>query len=92
VKRAPTGSGRTPVALGTGAEAPAAAGGVRGGSSVAWAAVELPGDVGRGSGAGWASGRGWRSPREAWAAVPGDGGGYACERSGIQERMNRRGC
>jgi hypothetical protein len=76
VKRAPAGSGRAPVASGTGAEAPAAAGGARrGGSGVAWAAVELPGDVGRGSGAGWASGRGWRSPGEAWAAVPGDGDG-----------------
>jgi hypothetical protein len=27
---------------------------------------------------GGASGRGWRSPEEAWAAVPGDGG-YAYE-------------
>jgi hypothetical protein len=39
----------------------------RGGSSVAWAVVELPVDVDRGSDAGWASGRGWRSPGEAWA-------------------------
>jgi hypothetical protein len=30
----------------------------RGGSGVAWAAVELPVDVDRGSGASWASGRG----------------------------------
>jgi hypothetical protein len=29
----------------------------RGGSGVAWAAVELPVDLGRGSSAGWASGR-----------------------------------
>jgi hypothetical protein len=36
--------------------------------------VELSGDKGRGSGAGWASGRGGRSPGVAWAAVPGDGG------------------
>jgi hypothetical protein len=41
------------------------------GSGVAWAAVELPVDVDRGSSAGWASGRCWRSPGEAWA-VPGD--------------------
>jgi hypothetical protein len=49
----------------------------RGGSGVAWAAVELPGDGGRHSGTGWASGRGGRSPGVAWAAVelPGDGGG-----------------
>jgi hypothetical protein len=37
-------------------------------------AVELPVNVDRGSGAGWASGRGWRSPGEA-SAVAGDGGG-----------------
>jgi hypothetical protein len=48
----------------------------RGGSGVAWAAVELPVDVDRGSAAGWASGRGWRSPGEAWAVSgDGDGGG-----------------
>jgi hypothetical protein len=47
----------------------------RGGSGVACAAVDLPVDVDRGSGAGWASGRGWRSPGEAWAAVLGDSGG-----------------
>jgi hypothetical protein len=52
VKRAPAGSGRAPVASGTGAEAPAAAGLRRGGSGVAWAMLELPGDGGRGSGAG----------------------------------------
>jgi hypothetical protein len=48
VKRAPAGSGQAPVASGTGAEAPA----VAGGSGVAWATVELPIDVGRGSGVG----------------------------------------
>jgi hypothetical protein len=39
--------------------------------------VELPGDGGRGSSAGWASGWGERSPGVAWVAVelPGDGGG-----------------
>jgi hypothetical protein len=41
VKRAPAGSGRAPVASGTGAEAPAAAGLRRGGSGVAWAMLEL---------------------------------------------------
>ena len=46
----------------------------RGGSGVALAAVELPVDVDRGSDARWASGRGWRSPGEAWAVLV-DGGG-----------------
>jgi hypothetical protein len=46
----------------------------RGGSGVAWVAVELPIDVDKGSGAGWASRRGWRSSGEAWAAAPSDGG------------------
>jgi hypothetical protein len=71
VKRTPAGSGRVPVASGTGAEAPERR---RGGFGVAWAVVELPVDVDRGSGAGWASGRDWRSPGETWA-VPGDGDG-----------------
>jgi hypothetical protein len=61
----------------------------RGGSGVAWAVVELPVDVDRGSGAGWASGRGWRSPGEA-SAVPGDGGGYACERERQREMKPTR--
>jgi hypothetical protein len=49
----------------------------RGGSGVTSAAVELPVDVDRGSGAGWASGRGWRSPGEAWAVLGDDGGSSA---------------
>jgi hypothetical protein len=59
--------------------------------------VELPGDMGRGSSAGWASGRGWRSSGEAWAAVSGDGGGCSAaaamhmQASGREDRMNRRG-
>jgi hypothetical protein len=72
VKRAPAGSGQAPVASrGRGQRLRRR----RGGSVVAWAAMELPVDVVRGSGAGWASGRGWRSPGEAWPVVPGDGGG-----------------
>jgi hypothetical protein len=52
--------------------------------------------MGRGSGAGWASGRGWRSLGEAWAAVPGDGCSATAvamhARSGREDIMNRRGC
>jgi hypothetical protein len=42
----------------------------RGGCGVAWVAMELPGDEGRGSGVGWASGQGGRSPGVAAAAFP----------------------
>jgi hypothetical protein len=62
----------------------------RGGSGVAWAAVELPVDVDRGSGAGWASGRGWTSLGEAWA-VPGDGGGSSATAAVVWARRRQRG-
>ena len=60
----------------------------RGGSGVAWAAVELPVDVDRGSGAGWASGRGWRSPGEAWAVLV-DGGGSSAMVAAAWARRQR---
>jgi hypothetical protein len=63
VKRAPAGSGRAPVASGTGAEAPAAAGCV-GVASVASCSDCASGREGRSSGTGC-----------AWAVVPGGGGG-----------------
>jgi hypothetical protein len=73
----------------------------RGSSGVAWAAVELSVDVDRGSSAGWASGRGWRSPEEAWAVPCGGssataatawlgGGGCACERERQREMKPTR--
>jgi hypothetical protein len=60
------------------------------GSGVAWAAVELPVDMDRGSSAGWASGRGWRSPGEA-SAVPGDdnGGGSSAMAACARRRRLR---
>jgi hypothetical protein len=69
----------------------------RGGSGVAWAAVELPVDavvsLGRRwscrSGAGWASGRGWRSPGEAWAVLV-DGGGSSAMVAAAWARRRRR--
>jgi hypothetical protein len=73
VKRAPAGSGRAPVASGTGAEAPAAVGcvgaapvasGFVGVASVASCSDCASGRKGRSSGMGC-----------AWAVVPGGGGG-----------------
>jgi hypothetical protein len=83
VKRAPTGSGRAPVASETGAEAPAAAGGV-GAAPVLlgrrWSyratGAEARGGAGRevaGSGLGGGAGR-----RQRWQRrLLGGGGGYA---------------
>jgi hypothetical protein len=51
--------------------------------------VELPVDVDRGSGAGWASGRGWRSSGEAWAVL-GDGGGSSATMAAAWARRRRR--
>jgi hypothetical protein len=62
----------------------------RGGSGVAWAAVELPVDVDRGSGAGWASGRGWRSLGEAWAVLGDDGGSSAMVEAAWARRRRLR--
>jgi hypothetical protein len=70
----------------------------RGGSGVAWAAVELPVDAvvslgrrwSRQSGAGWASGRGWRSPGEAWAVLVDGGGSSAMVAAACARRRRRR--
>jgi hypothetical protein len=89
VKRAPAGSGRAPVASGTGAEAPAAA-------SCVGAAPVASGYVGVASVAscsGCASGREGRSSGMgcAWAVVPGGGGGGRL--TATESRRRRRlGC
>jgi hypothetical protein len=69
----------------------------RGGSGVAWAAMELPVDAvvslgrrwSRRSGAGWASGRGWRSPGRGWAMVA-SGRGWAMAAAACATRRRRR--
>jgi hypothetical protein len=73
VKRAPAGTGRAPVASGTGEEAPAATGCV-GAASVASGCVGVASVA---SCSGYASGREGRSSGTgyAWAVVPGGGGG-----------------
>jgi hypothetical protein len=75
VKRAPTGSGRVPVASGTGAEAPAAASGVRAAPVLLgrrWSYQAMGAEARARAGR-----RGGRSPGVAWAVVPGGDGGYA---------------
>jgi hypothetical protein len=71
------------VASGTGAEAPAAAG------SVGAAPVSFGRRWSCRSGAGWASGRGWRSPGEAWAVLV-DGGGSSAMVAAAWARRRRR--
>jgi hypothetical protein len=79
VKRTPAGSGRVPVASGTGTEAPAAAGGV-GAAPVSlgrrWSCrstwTEDRARAGRRDGAG-----GPRPPGETWAVLGGGGGSSA---------------
>jgi hypothetical protein len=87
VKRAPTGSGRAPVASRTGGSGSSGRGLRRGGSSGIGMVTEAA--TGSCSGTGWASGRGGRSPGAAWAAAEtpcGGGGGSSSSAAALLRR------